>query len=141
MKAICTIPLCVTLLLCANVAAVQLPLGYTEAAPCAPKSGASQNSQRDKTRGNNTPQQAMVQAIVEGDNLDSADHLESLQACANTTAKEIDLRLLAAQPSESNSLFKRKFLQCVEEQQIPVQVYFVALKVESSCESEGKKTR
>lgn len=82
------------------------------------------------------PQKAALQAIVEGQGVDDPSQRSTLQACADEAVEQINVRLLAAQPSEGNSLFKKIFLQCVDTQQIPVQVYVVALKIDDRCQPD-----
>lgn len=121
---------------CGNAFGVQLPLGFTEAPSC----GAAYGGKSRPVKGKAT-QKVSVKAIVEGENTEQPANAEPLQACANAAAKKIDLRLLAAQTGEGNALFKNIFLQCVEENQLPVSVYFVALKLEDNCEPDEMNGR
>jgi len=121
--------------------AVQLPLGTTDAPACTPSAtdphaGAPSRRGRDRT-----PKKATLNALVEGKGVEEPAQHQALQACAKDAAQQIELRLLAAQPAESNSLFKKVFLRCVAEQNIPVSIYFVALKLEGHCEPQRPAKR
>jgi hypothetical protein len=111
---------------------IELPLGFTEAPACAP----AQSLTKKKAT-----QEVPLTAIVEGENTEEPANVEQMQACANAAAKKVGLRLIAARPVEGNPLFKQIFLQCVEENRIPVNVYFVAMKSEDKCGAEEKNAR
>ncbi len=123
-------------LIASDVLGIQLPLGFTEV-PSRPSLATGDKSRHEPQQ--KSLQKVAVNAIVKGRNVEEPANIKQLQTCAVSTTKKIDLRLLATQPSESNSLFKDIFLQCVEENQIPVDVYFVALKLDSNDDMEEKK--
>lgn len=121
--------------------AVQLPLGVVDAPSCTPtfsdpNAGAPSRRGRDRA-----PRKAVLNAIVEGQGVEDPARHEALQACANDAARQIELRVLAAQPAEANPLFKKVFLRCVAERSIPVRIYVVALKLEGHCEPERPARR
>lgn len=136
MKTVSALVLCLSLA-SGNLCAVELPLGVTKVPACTVARGDAQRLPSP----DNASQTAAVSAIVEGENTEIPANAEQLQTCANTAVKTVGLRLLVAQPSEGNALFKSLFLKCVEEKQIPVKAYFVALKVEDNCAPAEKTAR
>jgi hypothetical protein len=119
--------------------AIELPLGKTEVPACTSALAAGERRYRPPESAARTSQQALVKALVEGRGVQDPANAEGLQGCADMTAKQVDLRLLGAQPGQSNSLFKNIFMRCIEESELPVQVYFVALKVEDICNTDPRR--
>lgn len=130
MKARHALALCVAMQW-VDVFGIELPLGLVEV--CTPA--------RAGSCGPNISKKSALGVIVEGSNAEISDNAKRLQSCADAAAKEVDVRLLAAQPAEGNPLFKKIFLQCVEKKAIPVTVYFVAVKLDDQCKTEEKNAR
>lgn len=124
---------CLLLISC-DAIGIELPLGQANLPPCS-----SANWDSNARFGFSAPnrsqvaQSVTVKLIIEGENIQDARVMELLSMCARQSAERIDLRLVAAEPTAGNELFRRMFYQCLSTQPLPSRIYFAALKLEGYC--------
>ncbi|GAB3468299.1 hypothetical protein [Azotobacter salinestris] len=113
--------------------AVELDLGYFDLASCREVGWKS-----DGPFGPTSPtfhygtQKIVVQAIVEGPNINLESHLSTVRECSKLVSTRIGMSLLAW-PARSNELFRTSLLRCLDERNYPDEIFAVALKTKSLC--------
>lgn len=137
MRLLSTILVSIPLLWITRAYSIEISLGSTPLSPCTTAEWSSQNTYGfSAPRRSQHVQTAKIKLIIEGEDLERPDIYAQVESCAQRTAQQIDIRFLAAQPSNSNALFKKVFYACLDPSQLQKKIYYFALKIENHCNKD-----